>query len=217
MVKLPGKFLIWAVFGLSALSMFVTGVRAQDGGGSAAARTAAKSDNVNLDFQVQLLVASNTGSDSVALPTELANVGRDIRTKLHVSQVRLGGTLEHRVEANSRLEVAGVATTFLASPSSNAQFTPTFYNYSLPMIKIIDVGTANEMLQLNPFRFTLQVPVQVGATKADGQPNINYQNVGVTTNATVRIGEPTILGTLNTGRTDETLVLVVTARRIGGI
>ena len=194
---------------------FAGAVRAQDGGSSSAARTTTKVDNTNLDFQVQLLVASNTGAESAVLPNELRDVGRDIRNSLHVNQVRLGGTLEHRVEANARLEVSGVAASFLASPSSNAQFTPTFYNYSLPMIKVIDVGTANEMLQLNPFRFTLQVPVQVGGTKADGQPNVNYQNVGVTTNATVRIGEPTIIGTLNTGRADETLVLVVTARRIG--
>jgi hypothetical protein len=215
MIKFPCKyFLLSAVF-ISAVTIVGTSAYAQDGVASGAAQ-AAKSDNLNLDFQVQLLVASNTGSDTVALPTGLGNVGRDIRNNLHVSQVRLGATMEHRVEVNGKLEVAGVATSFLASPTSNPQYTPTFYNFSVPSIKLAGTGTTDEMLQLSPFRFSLNVPVQTGAPKADGQPSVNYQNVGVTTYATIRIGEPTIIGTLNIGRPDETLVLVVTARRIGG-
>ena len=217
MIKFPCKYLLLSALFVGIVSLFGTAAMAQDGGVPTAARQAgAKPENLNLDLQVQLLVASNTGSETVALPTGLSGVARDIRNNLHVTQVRLGATLEHRVEVNARLEVAGVATAFLASPTSNAQFTPTFYNYSLASIKLLDAGTADEMLQLNPFRFSLQVPVQTGPAKADGQPSINYQNVGVTTNATIRIGEPTSIGTLNIGRPDETLVLVVTARRIGG-
>lgn len=217
MIKFPCKYLVLGVMLLGAVAMFGTVARAQDGAVSGGARTVAGTPaNLNLDLQVQLLVASNTGSEPGALPNGLGGVAREIRSNLNVGQVRLGATLSHRIEVNTRLEVSGVATAFLASPTSNAQYTPTFYNYGVQSIKLVDAGTTNEMLQLNPFRFSLNVPVQTGAPKADGQPSINYQNVGVTTHATIRIGEPTIIGTLNTGRPDETLVLVVTARRVGG-
>jgi hypothetical protein len=216
MIKFPCKC-VWlcAVF-LGVTAIFGSNAMAQDGGAASAARSAgAKPENLNLDLQLQLLVASDTGSDPGTLPASLSALAREIRNNLHVTQVRLGATMEHRVEVNGRLEVAGVATAFLASPTSNTQFTPTFYSYSLGAVKLGDAGTAEETVQLIQFRFSLQVPVQTGQSKAEGQPSINYQNVGVTTNATIRIGEPTLIGTLNIGRPDETLVLVLTARRVG--
>lgn len=206
MRKLPCK-VIWlgaVVLGL----VFASGgaAVAQNAAEGAAQASNADAANLNVDLQIQVLLASNGGSDTGSLPNNLAGVVREIRNNLQFSQVRLGATFQNRVEVSNGLQVNGIVTSSVLTQPGISQ-NPLFYSYSIGKLR---AGSNADQLQLDPFRFALRVPVQTGSSAV-----MNYENLGVTTNATIRIGEPTIIGTLNIGHPDESLVLVVTARRIG--
>ena len=61
------------------------------------------------------------------------------------------------------------------------------------------------------------MPIVSGTSTGDGNtqafPVINYQPAGITTKISLREGSPTIVGTLNTNRPDQTLILVISVRR----
>jgi hypothetical protein len=74
------------------------------------------------------------------------------------------------------------------------------------------------VVQVSPFRFGLRIPLQGIVPRGsgdDGSAGILYEPVGITTELTLRAGEPTVVGTLDAGRPNETLVLVLIATRAG--
>jgi hypothetical protein len=200
---------------LLVAAVLTPAVLAQGVGSPPGIQTApAGQSGTNLDLQLQILVASNSGETTKA-PPALEGIVRDLRNNLQVSNIHLTATFQHRVENNGKLEVNGVGTSQLASPTSNPQYTPTFYNYSINPIKLVDGPDGRTQAQLGNLRFQLRVPVQVSAMPSggNGQPNVVYETMGIGTGITIPLGEPVVVGTLNVGRQDETLIVIITARR----
>lgn len=48
-----------------------------------------------------------------------------------------------------------------------------------------------------------------------GYPVLQYEDAGLSTQLSVREGEPTLVGTLNTSRPGQNFVIVITIRRTG--
>ena len=46
-----------------------------------------------------------------------------------------------------------------------------------------------------------------------GVPATNYENTGLSTDISIREGEPVVVGTLNVGPSGDAIILVVAARR----
>jgi hypothetical protein len=44
-------------------------------------------------------------------------------------------------------------------------------------------------------------------------PSFNYENTGISTDISMREGEPVIVGTLNAGPSGDAIILVVSAKR----
>ncbi|HJS22951.1 MAG TPA: hypothetical protein VJ751_01190, partial [Pyrinomonadaceae bacterium] len=77
-------------------------------------------------------------------------------------------------------------------------------------------GDGQTRVQMEGFNFGARVPIQVsGAIAANGAvaPVINYESTGVSTDVSMREGEPVIVGTLNIGPSGDAIILVVSAKR----
>jgi hypothetical protein len=185
-------------------------------GGTTAADTE-RANDVDLEFQLHLLVASNVAGDNAKLSAPLESVARELRPLLPFTNYRLGATFLGRVKNGKPINMKGVGRTLLVTPALEASVNPTFYEISGTVILKTDAA-GREVVQMSPFRFGLRIPLQgtlprANAGSDDNSANILYEGVGITTDVSVREGEPIIVGTLDAGRPNETLVLVFIAKR----
>jgi hypothetical protein len=175
--------------------------------------------DVDLEFRLHLLVASNVAAaDGAKLPAALEAVARDLRPLLPFTNYRLGATFLSRAKSGKSLSVKGVGRTLLVTPALEASVNPTFYEFSTGTISLRSDDANREVVQVSPFRFGLRIPLQGAVPRGssdDGSGGILYEPVGITTELTLREGEPTVVGTLDAGRPNETLVLVLIATRAG--
>jgi hypothetical protein len=190
--------------------------RAQSG--AAGASNTDRASDVDLEFRLHLLVASNVAGDAAKLPASLEAVARDLRPLLPFTNYRLGATFLSRAKSGKSLSVKGVGRTLLVTPALEASVNPTFYEFSTGTISLRGDDAGREVVQVSPFRFGLRIPLQGIVPRGsgdDGSAGILYEPVGITTELTLRAGEPTVVGTLDAGRPNETLVLVLIATRAG--
>ena len=208
---------VWLVL-LGCLLMFGMASQAHAQSG-ATASTAESANDVDIEFQLHLLVASKDAVEGAKLPASLEAVTRDLRPLLPFTNYRLGATFLSRVKNGKQLNVKGVGRTLLVTPMLEASVNPTFYEiYAGVSVKPDESG--RNVVQLSSFRFGLRIPLQ-GTTPRSGNSSdetastVLYEPIGLTTDVTMREGEPAVIGTLDAGRPNETLVLVVVAKRVG--
>ncbi len=188
---------------------------AQSDGTSATASE--RASDVDIEVQLHLLVASNVAGDNSKLSAPLESVARDLRPLLPFTNYRLGATFLARVKNGRPLEVKGVGRTLLVTPALEASVNPTFYEINAGTVSLKTDAAGREVVQLFPFRFGLRIPLQGTAARGNGSDdnsaNILYEGVGIKTDVSMREGEPVVVGTLDAGRPNETLVLVLIAKR----
>lgn len=187
----------------------------------APARAAAQRQNeVNHEVQLFLLAAAADGAARGQLPESLSGVARQLRATLPPGGYRVVLTLLNRVRDGSNVEFSGIGAPLLWPPAGSAAAppTPTTFSYSLGNVRLTEDAAGGRLIHLRPLRFAARVPVQAGTARGEGgseRPVFNTQETGLTTEISVREGEPTVVGTVATGRPDDLFVLVVTVRRAG--
>jgi hypothetical protein len=184
------------------------------------ASTTERGSDVDLEFQLHLLVASNAAGDNAKLPAPLEGVARDLRPLLPFTNYRLGATFLSRVKNGRPLNVKGVGRTLLVTPMLEASVNPTFYEISAGSVSLKADATGRDVVQLSSFRFGLRIPLlgtfaRSNSSNEDNSGGVLYEPVGLMTDVTMREGEAVVVGTLDAGRPNETLVLVIIAKRAG--
>ncbi len=169
--------------------------------------------DLDLEIELHLLVASGTAADAGRLPASLEPVARQLRQVLPFSNYRLGATFLSRVKNGRPLSVKGIGRSLMVTPLLEGSVNPTFYEISAGTVTLKGEGSGRDIVQLTPFRFGLRIPLQMGQAKTGESSSVIYEPVGITTDVTMRAGEPVVVGTLDAGRPNETLVLVLIARR----
>lgn len=172
---------------------------------------------INYEVQLHLLLAANESSEKGSLPQSLDSIVRQLRASLVFSNYRLAATFLNRVKDGGALEVRGIIPSRAFTPGPATPGQPIFYEFTLSAVRL-DTEAAEPVIQIPKLRFGLQVPIVTGMSHSEGStasyPVINYNPVGITTEMSFREGAPTVIGTLNTNRPDEMLVLVVSVKRI---
>jgi hypothetical protein len=170
--------------------------------------------DIDLEIELHLLVASAAAAaDANKLPASLEPVAKQLRQVLPFTNYRVGATYLSRVKNGRPLSVKGIGRSLLVIPLLESSVNPTFYELSANTVTLKADGSGGDIVQLTPFRFGLRIPLQMGAAKAGESSSVIYEPVGITTDVTTRAGEPVVVGTLDAGRPNETLVLVLIARR----
>ena len=174
-----------------------------------------KNDEINLDTQLYLLIATNQEVDDAKLPANLEGVVKQLRASLPFKNYRLAATLINRVKNEGRLNLQWVGGPLLASAAASAQ-TPSFNEFKLNQVRLMTDANGRDVVRMDGFRFGARIPIQTGtaiASNGPAAPIINYENTGLNTDISMHEGEPVIVGTLNVGPSGDAIILVMTARR----
>lgn len=174
-----------------------------------------KNDEINLDTQLYLLIATNQEVDDAKIPANLEGVVKQLRASLPFKNYRLAATLINRVKNEGRLNLQWVGGPLLASAAASAQ-TPSFNEFKVNQVRLMTDANGREVVRMDGFRFGARIPIQTGtaiASNGPAAPIINYENTGLNTDISMHEGEPVIVGTLNVGPSGDAIILVMTARR----
>ncbi len=184
------------------------------GQSSAPPATLVKVDRIDYEIQLYLLLAANEADEKANVPQSLDPIIRQLRSSLSFTHYRLAATFVNRVKDGGTVESRGLVPSNLFTPANTTPVPQAAYEFTLSKIKADDDLTH---IDINRFRFGLQIPVITGMARAEGNapatPLINYQPASILTEINFREGTPTIVGTMNTSRSDQILVLVITVKR----
>lgn len=199
-----------------ALALVCCGAAAAQDGGEASRREAPRGE-INYEVQLHLLVTAEGAEAGAKVPQGLDGVVRQLKSSLPPADYKLAATFINRVRDGGRLEVKTVG----GSPFTSSQLdplNPTFFQFFLGSVKMAD-EQPNGLINVQDFRLGLKVPVQTATVSNEkslqGYPVIQYEDTGINTQMSVREGEPTLVGTLNTSRPGQLFALVITIRRTG--
>jgi hypothetical protein len=176
----------------------------------------ARADSVGLEVQLHLLVATRSPTgDEEKLPASLDAVVKQLRSTFNFKSYRLAATLLNRVKNNGKLVLRWAGGPLLPQSSAATNSTPGFNEFRVERVRLIQDEEGHDMIEMLDFNFGARIPIQIPSIASNGNtaPVIQYENTGITTDISVREGEPTIVGTLNVGPSGDALIIVVSARR----
>ena len=203
------------VFGASVA--VVPNTLAQDSNQQARA-SAQREDDVNLDTQLYLILATNRDVEGARMPSALELVMKRLHDSLPFKHYTLAGTFLNRVRNTGRLDVSWVGGPLLVSASA-ATNNPSFSQFTA-LVRLSTDESGREVVRMNDFRFGARVPIITSRAVASGAstgetllPVVNYENIGLRTDISMREDIPIIAGTLNIGASGDAIVVVITAKR----
>jgi hypothetical protein len=177
-----------------------------------------KDEEVNLDIQLYLILASNREVEETRLPIVLDPIVKQLRDSLAFKHYNLAATFLNRVKNRGKLDVSWIGGPF-AIHGSPATSNPSFSQFTSFVILDND-SSGHQIVQLNEFRFGTKVPIIVGQSmttvasiNGGALSTINYEPVGLRTDLSLREGSTVIAGTLNVGPSGDALVVVISAKR----
>jgi hypothetical protein len=173
-------------------------------------------DETNLDTQLYLIVGTNQDVDDSRLPASLEPVVRQLRSTLPFKNYRLAATLINRVKNEGRLELNWIGAPPTSPLAAASNVTPSFSRFSVRQVKLVRNAENQSVVQLIGFNFGARIPIQTTPSLAANgaiAPAFNYEPTGLSTDISMREGEPVIVGTLNVGPSGDAIILVVSAKR----
>ena len=180
--------------------------------------SAQKEDDVNLDTQLYLILATNRDVEDARMPSTLEPVMKRLHESLPFKHYTLAGTFLNRVRNTGRLDVSWVGGPLLVSASA-ATNNPSFSQFTAG-VKLSTDESGREVVRMNEFRFGARVPIVTSrATVSNAStgdtsiPVINYESIGLRTDISMREDMPIIAGTLNIGASGDAIVVVIAAKR----
>ena len=160
--------------------------------------SAQREDDVNLDTQLYLILATNRDVEDGRMPSTLEPVMKRLHDSLPFKHYTLSGTFLNRVRNTGRLDVSWVGGPFLV-PASATTNNPSFSQFTAG-VKLSTDESGREVVRMNEFRFGARVPIvtsQPSVTNASTGtpfPVINYEPIGLRTDISMREDLPVIAG-----------------------
>jgi hypothetical protein len=181
---------------------------AQDEGG--AARGQGARPEINYEVQLYLLVTAEGTEGAAKLPQSLDGVVKQLKSSLPPADYRLAATFINRVKSGGSFEANSVGG---SAPTGSPQGVPmpAFYQLAFTDVRVADGPQSEGSVNVRQLRFSVRLPTQV----ADRPGIIQFQETGLNTQMSVREGEPTLVGTLNSSIAGRFFALVITIKRAG--
>ena len=164
---------------------------------------------------LQVVVGSNDAAQKNDLPANLNAVTKNLRNNFSFSNYNLSDTYIGRVANTGSIEYKTISGSF--GQPQNSQ-TPVFLDWTFQSLRNAINGKGQSTIQIQQFRFGARVPVVTATVKDESDksnPVVNYEAIGLNLR-TVSLTEnsPTLIGTLPTQKTGETIFLVLTVKSI---
>jgi hypothetical protein len=176
-----------------------------------------KDDDVNLDTQLYLIVATNQEVPNEKLPVALESLVKQLRTSLPFKNYRLAATLINRVKNNGRLNLKWIGGPLGVTPAPS--INPSFNEFKVNNVKVGNDAAGQPVVRMEGFAFGARIPIQTGVSSAVASNGpapmavFNYESTGLNTDISMREGEPVVVGTLHVGPSGDAIILVISAKR----
>jgi len=182
------------------------------------AQADARAAQVEPSYEVvlQVVVGSNDAAQKNNLPANLAVVTKNLRNNFSFSNYNLSDTYIGRVANTGSIEYKTLSNNFFGQ-AQNSQ-TPSFLDWTLGSLRSAPNGKGQNMIQIQPFRFGARIPIVTASLRDEsGKANsvVNYEAIGLNMHrVSLPENSPTLIGTLPTPKTGETIFLVLTVRPV---
>jgi hypothetical protein len=196
-----------------AITLLAAGSGTASAQDSEPARPQPSRAEINHEVLLYLLVTAESAEGAPKVPQSLDAVVRQLKAALPPADYGVAASFINRVKDGGNFEVRTVGFSSTKSVrASNGYLAPASFQLSLSGVKLIDPASPQPFINIQQFRLGMKVPVQT-AGAAGGLPTVQYEDVGINTMLSVRDGEPTLVGTLNTGGPGQNYIVVLTIRR----
>jgi Bacterial type II/III secretion system short domain len=165
---------------------------------------------VSLEFQIHLISASMTSSEpKVQVSKNLEPVITQLKASLKFTNYRYISSALSRANDGGSINSSGITGSLFPVPSgiTNNLINPSFYQYRMRSIKLMQDSLGKETIQIGEFFFGVNVPISFGT-------NVQYRDIGITTPLTLKEGEMAVVGTANIGGSDEAIIVVVSVHKV---
>lgn len=166
-----------------------------------------ETERESLVITLHLMIANNTRSDDAKLPSSLESVAKQVREMLNASQVRLAMTTASRFESDRGISHQSSGQLHPPTQTPGGQVN---LSYRISRVDVND--TDRNKLRLEGFSFQSRYPIFT--QRSDGNYTANYFDMQISTNLSIKVGEPVIVGSINTTKPDESLVLVLVVKKV---
>lgn len=204
---------------LAALALFIFAFNTTQAFAQTSSQSSSEAkvdQSVNLDTQLHLIIGSNQATEEEKVPPALEPVIKQLRQSLPFKHYRVAATLLNRVKNDGRLSLRWVGGPLL-TPSAATASTPSFNEFSTTSVRLFEDEQGHEMVRMTGFYFGARIPIQTSSTIASNGVTpvsvVNYENTGVNTDISMRLGEPVVVGTLNVGPSGDAIIIVVSAKK----
>ena len=202
-------------FALICMTITIFSAQLSPAQDSASQRTSAREDETNFDLELYMIVATNQQPREGKLPASLDQVMKQLHETLAFKNYSLEATLVNRVKNGGSLNLSWIVGPLLhpSTPNSN---TPTFNEFAIGRVRLVD-GDGEQVIQMLRFGFGSKIPIQTGTnigSSGTAAPVFSYEHIGLTTDISLRDGQPAVVGTLNVGPSGEAIVLAILAKRV---
>ena len=179
----------------------------------AASQIEKQEDETNLDTQLYLVVATNQEVADTKLPAALDPVIKQLRPSLPFKNYRLAATLINRVKNNGRLNLKWIGGPL--GVSNEPSINPSFNEFKVNTVRLIN-DAGQSLVRMEGFSYGARIPIQTGlvaSTSPASASAFNYESTGLTTDISMREGEPVVVGTLHVGPSGDAIILVMLVKR----
>ena len=184
---------------------------------TAFAQTDARAAQAEPSYEVvlQVVVGSNDAGQKNNLPANLNAVTKNLKTNFTFSNYDLSDTYIGRVANTGSIDYKTISGSF--GQPQNSQ-TPVFLDWTFQSLRNAPNSKGQNTIQIQQFRFGARVPVVTATLKDESgksNPVVSYEAIGLNLR-TVSLAEnsPTLIGTLPTQKSGETIFLVLTVKSI---
>lgn len=173
-----------------------------------------KDDDTNLETQLYLILGTNEEVSDSKLPASLDQVAKQLHSTLPFKNYRLTATLVNRVKNEGKLDLNWIGAPLASKMGSLPQATRSAFK--LRQIRLARNAEGQSIVQITGFAFSATIPVITSLAVASNNPvppSFSFEGTSLSTDISMREGEPVVVGTLNVGPSGDAIILVLSAKR----
>ncbi len=168
--------------------------------------TAPKTDIKNYEATIRVLLGSNSGSEKGSLPKELLDITAQIKPSYNFSSYSVTGVYKARIGTTGGASYRSLEDIFERTSGQAVSPLPSFLEWRLSGL----TSQSKSLISFQGFKFGARIPVKMGIAGAE-----QYESVGLDIDRfSVPAGEPTLIGTLSSTKTDGTAFVILTVRLV---
>ena len=159
---------------------------------------------VSIQTQIYLIAATDETGEPDTFPKEIEPVVSQLKTTLKYKNYRYINTFINRVNDGGSIESSGTGDFKLSGTGGN----PAHQQYKMDKVRIATDSSGKEAIRIGKFYIGIKVPIQVSTT------NLQYQDVGLSTELSLNEGGLVVVGTANVGVSGGAMIVVLSAKKV---